>query len=123
MCELNIGTQVLHHFRLSWRAMNKGDRQGTVTEAEEKARKWYPGSQVQKVFQESDQLCWIMLKGPGGGIMINDHGIWQHVDHCWPWQEQFLNDGWNLTEMVQERMGGQKVEIENIKNFSVKDSC
>lgn len=24
--------------------------------------------------------------------------------------------------MVQERMGGQEVEIEDIKNFSVKDS-
>lgn len=31
--------------------------------------------------------------------------------------------GGKLTEMVQERVRGEKVEVRNIENFSIKGSC
>ena len=85
MWQLSIWTQALHHFRLSWSTMNKGDRQRTnshwgrrkITKVVSKEAKF------KRSFKESDQLCWI-LKIPGAGTLINDLGIWQHVDHCWP---------------------------------------
>lgn len=55
--------------------MNKGDKQGTVTEAEKKFTKEVSKeAKFKKCSKESGQLCWI-LKIPGGVILINDDGI------------------------------------------------